>query len=33
MCDGNGACTVCGCKTNAEKETEDKDDEKGKCVN
>lgn len=28
MCDCNGACTVCGCKTNAEKETEDKDDEK-----
>ncbi len=26
MCDCNGACTVCGCKT--EKETEDKDDEK-----
>ena len=26
MCDCNGACTVCGCKT--EKETEDKDDKK-----
>lgn len=31
MCDCNGACTVCGCKT--EKETEDKDDKKRKCVN